>query len=347
MIATGSSAPRREDRSRGRGQERAACPPVSVVVPTRDRPQLLARALTAILYQKYAGQVECIVVFDQSMPALPKDLTVPEGRTLRAIRNTRTPGLPGARNAGILAGTADLIAFCDDDDEWLPGKLAEQVPDLVASPDHSVASTGIITVTQGRRQEWILPLREVPHEMFLASRVMEVHSSTLLIRRSALLGPIGLFDEAIPGGYAEDYDWLLRASRQGPILVTPEPLVQILIHEDSYFARQWENIARAHRYLLQQHPDLAASRRGRARIYGRLALAEAAQGHRRAAVRYALGSLRLQWRQRRAYAAIALSAHLVTPERAMQWNNRAKSLVWPSWLRARVLLRRGTSVRRH
>jgi glycosyltransferase involved in cell wall biosynthesis len=316
-------------------------PMVSVVVPTRDRPQMLARALASILQQDYVGAMECIVVFDQSAPALPPDLAVPPGRVLRAVRNTRKPGLPGARNSGILASTGELIAFCDDDDEWLPTKLTEQVPDLVGWTPYSVATTGIITVMQGRPRERVLGLREVPHEMFLRSRVMEVHSSTLLIRRPALLEQIGLLDEAIPGGYAEDHEWLLRASRHAPILVTPKPLVRVYMHRDSYFAEQWQMIADASRYLLEQHHDLTTSPQGLARIYGRLALAEAAQGHRNAALGYAVRSLRLQQRQHRAYTAIAMSLHLLTPEGALRLANLVKSLM--SWWSqsAAPLLRRG------
>jgi glycosyltransferase involved in cell wall biosynthesis len=304
-------------------------PSVTVVVPTRNRPQLLARALTSILQQDYAGPIECIVVFDQSLPDLPPGLVVPPGRTLRSIRNTRKPGLPGARNSGILSSSGELIAFCDDDDEWLPTKLSEQVPDLVGSTDHFVATTGIVTVMEGISRERVLEMREVPHEMFLTSRVMEVHSSTLLIRRAALLDGIGLLDEDIPGGYAEDYDWLLRASRHAPVLVTRAPLVRVLIHRDSYFSEQWEMIADASRYMLERHPDLRTSRRGLARFYGRLALAEAAQGHRRRALRYAAGSLRLQRRQHRAYTAILLSLGVLTPDRAIRLANLLKRMLSP------------------
>ncbi|HEV2893829.1 MAG TPA: glycosyltransferase family A protein, partial [Actinomycetota bacterium] len=96
----------------------AETPPVSVVVPTRDRPELLRRAVTAILEQTYQGPIECVVVFDQSDPDLPWG-ALPAGRRLVLVRNQRTPGLAGARNSGILAATGELVAFCDDDDEWL------------------------------------------------------------------------------------------------------------------------------------------------------------------------------------------------------------------------------------
>src|SRR5436190_1150731 len=80
---------------------------LSVVVPTRDRPQLLARALTSIMAQAYPGIIECIVVFDQSQPHLPS-MQSREGRRLRSLVNERTPGPAGARNTGALAATGEL-----------------------------------------------------------------------------------------------------------------------------------------------------------------------------------------------------------------------------------------------
>lgn len=41
-------------------------PAVTAIVCTRERPQLLQRAVTSILAQDYAGPVQCVVVFDQS-----------------------------------------------------------------------------------------------------------------------------------------------------------------------------------------------------------------------------------------------------------------------------------------
>ena len=97
----------------------SARPSVSVVIATRDRPVLLRRAVQRVMEQSYPGEIECVLVFDQSDPA-PPDVDVPAGRTLRSITNGRSPGLAGARNSGVLASSGEIIAFCDDDDEWLP-----------------------------------------------------------------------------------------------------------------------------------------------------------------------------------------------------------------------------------
>ena len=119
-------------------------PTVDVVVATRNRPELLRLALDAIWNQSYGGEIVCHVVFDQCDP----DETVARSgplRTIQTMTNNRTPGLAGARNSGILAGSGALVAFCDDDDEWLPTKIEKQVEALAGSA--AVTSvTGIIVL---------------------------------------------------------------------------------------------------------------------------------------------------------------------------------------------------------
>jgi glycosyltransferase involved in cell wall biosynthesis len=290
----------------------AAEPPtVSVVVPTRDRPELLRRAVAAILGQTYKGPIECLVVFDQSDPDLDWP-ELPPGRTLIACRNDRTPGLAGARNSGILAATGELVAFCDDDDEWLPEKLARQVARLLATPGSAVSTTGILVRYQDRTTTRLAPTILVTHRQLLRSRLTELHPSTVLARRDRLLSQIGLVDEELPGSYAEDYEWLLRASRHGPVLAVPEPLAVIHWHQSSFFADRWRTIISALTYLVDKHRDFQQEPSGLARIYGQIAFAHAALGERKPARRWARRTLSLNRRERRAYLALAISLGLVS-----------------------------------
>lgn len=284
---------------------------------------MLRRALTAILEQDYDGAIECLVVFDRSTPALPGGMPSRDDRRVVALVNSRSDGLAGARNTGITAATGEFVAFCDDDDEWLSGKLSAQVSALESSPRHVLATSGIRVVgADGTDVVRMLDVDEVTHEMLLGSRVMEVHSSTLIARRDAVLDRIGLVDEGIPGSYGEDYEWLLRASAVGPILVVPGVAVKVDFHPKSFFAEQWTVISKACCYLLEHHPDLRANRAGSARIYGRLAIAEAATHHRRAALTYAGRSLRRRPRQHRSYVALAISAGVLSPDRAVRLANK-------------------------
>jgi glycosyltransferase involved in cell wall biosynthesis len=288
-------------------------PRVSVLVPTRDRPELLRRAVRAVLQQRYPGEIECLVVFDQSEPA-PLALGPGERRTIRAVRNDRTPGLAGARNAGALAAHGELLAFCDDDDIWHPDKLRKQVQLLEARPDATAVGCG--TVVRYGDRSIARPVGRVPVTFrdLLRSRRMEIHPSSVTLRRAQFLNEIGLVDEALPGSYAEDYEWLLRAARCGPIVAVPEPLVTISWNHSSYFAGRWETIAQALRYLLDRYPEFRTVPRGLARVQGQIAFALAASGRRREALAWAQRSLVSSPMEPRGYLAVAVAAGLVSPE---------------------------------
>jgi len=262
------------------------------------------------------------VVFDQSESDLGWGEL--EGqRRLRCTSNRRSPGLAGARNTGVMLAEGELVAFCDDDDAWLPTKLSEQVARLSEDPEAAVAGCGILIETEGRTHPRVPPTDRIVLGQLLRSRVMELHPSTLLVRRRALLNGIGLVDEAIPGSYAEDYEWLLRAARTGPILAVRKPLVRVRWHPHSYFSEQWETIIAACRYLLDKHPELRSEPHGLARIYGKLALAHAASGQGRAARRWGRRSLALDPWNRHAWVAWLVSLRLVRVETVRRVASRA------------------------
>lgn len=291
-------------------------PSVSVIVATRDRPTLLLRALTAIRAQRYAGDVECIVVFDQADEFLPP---LEPGRHLevRAISNARTPGLAGARNTGILAARGELVAFCDDDDEWLLDKLAVQT-DLMRARTAKTVSSGIY-VHFGNREHARVPHADtITFRDLLRSRRMELHPSTVVVAREALLGGIGLVDEAIPGSYGEDYEWLLRAARVEPIAAVRAPLARIHWHDSSFFAGRWETIVSALTYLLERYPEFESEPVGLARICGQLAFASASCDRHSDARTWARRALRLNPFQLRAYLALGVSVGALKPDHLLR-----------------------------
>lgn len=299
-----------------RGTDAATRPTVSVVVPTHERPEMLRRAVDAVLSQAYEGYLECVVVFDKSTPARI-DVAVPEHRSLVLVQNTRTPGLAGARNSGVLASTGELVGFCDDDDEWLPGKLEPQVRLLRERPDVAVVATGIVIRYRGKDIPRLAPPEHTTFEQFLRDRTMEINPCTVLVRRTDLLGPIGLVDEEIPGAYGEDYEWLLRASRISPVVSVPDPLVRIHWHDSSFYAGRWRTMIAGLQYLLDRYPEFRTQPSGLARIHGQMALAHAALGERRTAVPMALRSLRHAPGTRHAYAALAVSTGAISAERVL------------------------------
>jgi glycosyltransferase involved in cell wall biosynthesis len=291
-------------------------PSVSVVIATHDRPELLARAIEAVHAQDYPAPVECVVVFDRAEPDTALTRTDPE-RPVVVVANDRTPGLAGARNAGAAKAGGELLAFCDDDDEWLPAKLRRQVS-VLEEAGADVAVSGIHVAYGDKTITRVPSPGDVTHAELLRRRVMEAHPSTVVVRRAAFFDRIGPVDEEIPGSYGEDYDWMLRAAAAGPIAVVPEALVTVLWGQTSHFNRKWRTISDALQYLLRKHPGFADDPRGLARVQGQIAFAHAALGERPAARTWALRALRNSWRERRAYLALLVSLRLLTADRVLR-----------------------------
>lgn len=296
-------------------------PPVSVVIATRDRPQMLREALTAALEQDYPGTIEVVVVFDQSAPDLTLATAAWRGRRDRRIRvldNIHRAGLAGARNTGIEAASGHFVAFCDDDDYWLPGKLARQVEALLSDSDAALCTCGIRVEYDGDTFPRSLPEERITLAMLLRDRHTELHPSTFLLRRRTYVDDIGLVDEEVPGGFGEDYEFLLRSARHGPIRNVPEPLVAIRWGKQSFFFRRWETMAKGLSWLLEQYPEFESSPRGSARIHGQIAFAHAAMGDRREALQWVGRTLRHSRREPRAALALAVASGVVKPGRVME-----------------------------
>ena len=294
-------------------------PPVDVVIATRNRPELLRRAIAAVLGQSYSGPIHLVVVFDQAEPDLTLQQTTAD-RRVTVVRNTRTPGLAGARNTGILHGSSALVAFCDDDDTWFPDKLRLQVGSL-EDPAVLTSVSGVEIEYGDRRTSRVPTAEEMTVPTLVRSRVMAAHPSTVVVRREALLGPIGLVDEAIPGSHGEDYDWILRAAGAGGVAVVAQPLVRVLWGQ-SMFSQKWQTIIAATDYLLDKHPGFRADRRALGRVLGQRAFALSALGRRREALGEATRVARLNPRELRAYLAAAVALRLVSAPRVMDLAHR-------------------------
>ena len=293
-------------------------PLVSAVIPTRGRPELLRLTIASIVAQDYAGPMEVLVVHDkeQADPTLT-ELGRPS-RDVRSVANDGTTGLAGARNTGLRHTTGQVVASCDDDDLWHPTKIRKQVDRLRADASLLAVGTGIrLLMSEDRVVDWPGKEETVSHSRLLRSRVKELHSSTLAIWRTSF-DTAGTYDESLPNGYAEDYDWLLRASAVGPLGVVTEPLADIRKDVPSWFRDRADNTIAAFEYLLDKHEDLATDRRGSARILGQIAYAHATAGRRSVALRTAGQALRRYPAAPQAWLAVAGATTGLDPGRVLR-----------------------------
>jgi glycosyltransferase involved in cell wall biosynthesis len=202
---------------------------VSVVVPTKDRPQLLAATLRSICAQEEAS-LEVVVVDDGSADAdaVPSVVARLADDRVRVLRRSVPAGVSSARNLGLHAATGDRVAFCDDDDLWAPDKLARQLAALDRT-GRAWAYAGSVDISRAgavaKGSPPPLP-SEVVSELPKAN-VIPGGCSGVLADRALLIKADG-FDQALAP--CADWDLWLKLLEVGPPACAPEPLVGYRLH---------------------------------------------------------------------------------------------------------------------
>jgi len=182
--------------------------PVTAIVPHRNR-SIVANAIESILRQT-APPAEIIVVDDGSLPQHREALRKHADQA-RIVFLDKPMGPSFARNAGLEAASQEWVAFLDDDDEWLPGKLERQWNTLRGDPTLSAVAGAMIVV--GDHADWPL-VSHSPTLMTLAAALEGTLAlmQTTLIRRSDIKA-LGGFDRNL--NYFEDKDFWIRFTGAG------------------------------------------------------------------------------------------------------------------------------------
>jgi glycosyltransferase involved in cell wall biosynthesis len=198
---------------------------IAVIIPTYGRPQKTARAIRSVVAQSEVAPE--IVVVDDASPepfALPPDLADAQIRVLRLSQNS---GPAGARNAGVEASRAPVIAFLDSDDFFLPGTLASRLAALERAAQDERPTLFAATVWRwhpGRSLTAATPIEADTVET-LASGCWYFPGSTSLFSRTTWqrVGPLDARLRRL-----EDLDFGMRLALAGGVLrVTPEPAAVI------------------------------------------------------------------------------------------------------------------------
>lgn len=192
-------------------------PVVSAVIPTRNRPELVCRAVRSVLSQTIQD-LECVVVVDgPDEPTLHSLREITDPR-LRVIALPENVGGCEARNLGVRLASGRWVAFLDDDDEWLSHKLERQLAAVAASPSPVTMVVSRFWDRGATHKDQLLrphifPKEGQPISEFLWCEVSPLggiagfpQTSTWLLRRDfALEVP---FTRGLK--MLQDLDWLLR-----------------------------------------------------------------------------------------------------------------------------------------
>lgn len=234
-------------------------PLVSVVVPTRNRHDLLERALTSIREQTYDA-IEVIVVDGSTTRTSFERLRSTFGNSQKLIlmRGPRR-GAAAARNLGITAANGEFLAFLDDDDWWASSKVERQLECFSQAEESvGVVYTGQRSVdSRGRSLGTRCPQpRGDVTEALLRGADITPFSGVMV--HSSLVHDVGSLDEELP--VWEDLDWYIRLSQSADFETVTEPLLIRTMGDHAQLTDQFETIRdQALPYFVRKHRQLAAS----------------------------------------------------------------------------------------
>lgn len=206
-------------------------PLISIITPTYNRFGLLIRAMKSVQNQTWSDW-EMIIIDDCSSEKCSAEIQalLDSDDRFNYHRLEVNGGISHARNTGIGFARGSFITCLDDDDEFLPNRLKEQVAALQAKTEFKIVICGSyhIDVETGQKRIVLPPKIDNFYHALLTTLIVEPMS--FMVRREVLT-EVGLFDETFP--YAEDWDLLLRIAQRYPqFIVLRKPLY-------NFYDRHW------------------------------------------------------------------------------------------------------------
>ena len=216
---------------------------VSVILPTHDRPELLAGALDGLLAQSRLPE-EIIVVNDGAADVPPKAAENVRAAGVRFVHERRDrPSLPASRNRGMEIARGDIIVFTEDD-VTLPGDYLARLTDLYEADTQGVVrAIGGVVRDPGfdrlNRRVWRMLAGALAEKRWaprvcaasyvslppsLRGRLVParwISGGAISLRRS--LAAAERFEEAFEGyAYAEDIEFCFRVGRKNALFLAPQ-----------------------------------------------------------------------------------------------------------------------------
>jgi glycosyltransferase involved in cell wall biosynthesis len=245
---------RRVNRPEIRPYDPRMSPEVTIVIPTRNRWELLAAtALPSALGQAEVDH-EIVVVDEGSTDGTAAGLASIGDPRLRVVRHDQARGVAQARNAGIAAAGGAWVAFLDDDDVWSPEKLRRQID---AGAEASFVYSAAAWLDARRRYQRTL---SPPGADGLAARLLSWNEiwagGSNVIARTDLLAQLGGFDERL--FQLADWDLWIRLALAAPAAAVDDVLVGYVQQPQSMLLTDRRDVFAEFHYLVEKHREASA-----------------------------------------------------------------------------------------
>ena len=198
---------------------------ISVIIPTYNRANTIARAINSVLAQSY-NNIEIIIVDDASTDDTFKIIQTFKDSRIVYIKNEKNLGPSISRNKGALAARGEIIAFQDSDDEWLDNKLQMQIEKMRNNPEFAMVYCPFMCFDKELIRQFPdkdIPICELEGNIYMSLlKYNKIGTPTILVKKE-IFEIVGGFDENM---YAlEDWDFAIKISQNYKIGYVSTPLV--------------------------------------------------------------------------------------------------------------------------
>ena len=230
---------------------------ISVVLATYDRCACLPRAIASVLAQGQGGRgasFELIIVDDASRDGTADYLATLADPRIRIIRAERNGGPSAARNSGLAAARADIVAFLDSDDAYLPQRLGAPLAAFAADPGLVCTLSSAIRHDRDGTREARIPAAKLARAAFqwaMTCDLVPVEATSITVRRREALAAGGFCERL---RLAEDREFLIRLAQSGAAQLLSTPLWEKYWGDDN-LSNDWANAGRGLIAYVRERPE--------------------------------------------------------------------------------------------
>ena len=224
----------------------------SVIIPVRNRRELVLRSLNSIHTDYSGGEIICVDDGSIDGTAVILENAAATLSTLRVVTHTSSAGAQTARNTGIRASRGDLIAFLDSDDEYLPQSIDLRLAAMRRDNAPVVHSECLVVRHPDPTQR---PYRTPALAGNVYARLLAGPGPTYpaLMMTRAAIESIGLLDESIVA--FQEWDLAIRLAEHHRFAYVPEPTFIYHCHAGDTISKNRRRGADGYAQIVEKHSE--------------------------------------------------------------------------------------------
>lgn len=212
---------------------------ISVIIPHYKRVDFTTRAIGSVLQQKDIDLhgVEIIVSIDGDISSEDRNIIVSQSKNVKLIHNTNEEGPGGNRQTGLSHASGEYITFLDSDDQLAPNFVSRMTPELQQNPKVTAAiclskqcfEKGF-SLFHKLRLYPLMFIRDLSfgfslifHQGYLYPSSFYLCQLSHMIFRVSCVKKLKFNYDYRHGG--EDWDFIIKALKVGPIKIVPQQLL--------------------------------------------------------------------------------------------------------------------------